>query len=346
MENIECGDSGILLTCGVHREKVVSSQLFFGVELADFFTDLIRIGVHQTGKGDRPRADAIKRKLSQGISIWYVAPLRKEREHLLIPGSSPQIIVIKQFTPQPTPRNVHPHTIERSFNTRICHLLRKVRSKVRMRYPPSDGPKSPTGRTTNRVGVAGSRTLLCGVTRRNLNADRSPVISIGRSGRCDVGRSRWDTSGDREGVLDGRGRVFGCEGPELVMVSLNLLLVRLELVLKQGGIVEEELGLSGGSNFVEVFDVLTINRLEGVCQHFTILVQRVKFLFEVLPWDCNCYQRTKCQEKTWIYLSGSVPSGAAFLINNQIEYTFLTFGVTCASSLCLFTGGPSKQTSE
>ena len=50
----------LLLTCGVHGEKVVSGQLFFAVEFGDFVGDCIIIGVHQAGKGDRSWADTTK----------------------------------------------------------------------------------------------------------------------------------------------------------------------------------------------------------------------------------------------------------------------------------------------
>ena len=48
------------LTCGVHREKVIPGQLFFAIEFGHLRTDKIRRGVHQTGEGNRSRADAAK----------------------------------------------------------------------------------------------------------------------------------------------------------------------------------------------------------------------------------------------------------------------------------------------
>jgi len=49
-----------LLTCGVHREEVVFSQLLFAVEFGDFGADGVSLGVHQTGEGDGSRADTTK----------------------------------------------------------------------------------------------------------------------------------------------------------------------------------------------------------------------------------------------------------------------------------------------
>ena len=46
------------LTCGIHREEVVFGQLLFLVEFGDLVADEISHGVHQTGEGDRSRADA------------------------------------------------------------------------------------------------------------------------------------------------------------------------------------------------------------------------------------------------------------------------------------------------
>ena len=57
----ERGDVCIfLLTCGVHREEVVFSQLLFAVEFGDFGADGVSLGVHQTGEGDGSRADTTK----------------------------------------------------------------------------------------------------------------------------------------------------------------------------------------------------------------------------------------------------------------------------------------------
>lgn len=40
------GTAKILLTCGVHREKVVFGQLCFAVKFGVFVTDRVRVGVH------------------------------------------------------------------------------------------------------------------------------------------------------------------------------------------------------------------------------------------------------------------------------------------------------------
>ena len=48
-----------------------------------------------------------------------------------------QVAGLKQLTPQPTPRNIYPHAIEGGLNARVRHLLRGVRSCVRMRHAAS-----------------------------------------------------------------------------------------------------------------------------------------------------------------------------------------------------------------
>jgi hypothetical protein len=151
------GNVSILRTCRVHREKIVFGQLFLAIELSDFRTNNIRRGVHQTSEGDRTRADASKWVC---VSIGIAS---RVREDLQIPGSDPQIVVVKQLTPQPAPSDIHPHAIERSFDVRICHLLRGVCGGVRMRHILSCRPESPTCSTTNRERVTRRIALLCRV---------------------------------------------------------------------------------------------------------------------------------------------------------------------------------------
>ena len=247
------------LTCGVHREEVVFGQLLLLVEFGDLIADEISHGVHQTCEGYRPGADATNsRRQHLALPIPHRVKGKLERD-LQIPGSNTQIVIIKQFRPQPTPRNIHPHTFKGSLDARICHLPRSVRSSVRMRDTPSNGPKPPAGGTTDRVRVARRRALLGGVTRRNLNRDRGPVISLGRRGGCNVRRGGWDTSRNRESVLDARGRVRGLEGLDLGLVIADLGVVRCNLLLEQIAIVGEKGGLSGDGGIVKFVDIVLVD---------------------------------------------------------------------------------------
>ena len=84
------------LTCGVHREEVVFGQLLFLVEFGDLVADEVSHGVHQTGEGDRPGADATSsRRQHLALPIPSHRVKGKWERDLQIPGSNTQIVIIK-----------------------------------------------------------------------------------------------------------------------------------------------------------------------------------------------------------------------------------------------------------
>jgi len=258
----------------------------FTVEFGNVGTNDIRLGVHQTGEGYRSRADTIKYKPNQ----YPVAQGEGGRKggDSLVSSSNPQIVIIEQLAPQPAPRNIHPHTFKRSLDTRIRHLLRSVGGGIRMRHASPNRPKSPAGSTADREGVGRGRGLLRGVARRNFDIDGSPVIRFDGSFWVRVGwdvwSGGWDTSTDREGVLEVPSRIRGTvELPELFLVSGDLGRVRFDLFLELFAFVGEKSGLSGSSGLVEFCDVALVDFAEVGCQLITSIVHFLELVVEALP---------------------------------------------------------------
>ena len=135
-----------------------------------------------------------------------------------------------------------------------------------MRRAASNRPKSPTGSTTNREGIARRRSSLRRVAGRNFDGNGSPVVrfigGLRVGGRCNVWTSGWDADGDREDILGVCGLQRGIEVLELVLVSGDLGFVCFDLFLEQGTIVGEESGLSDRSGLVELVDVALVDFAE------------------------------------------------------------------------------------